>query len=197
MSKINKSEFLSELRVALSEITNYDVEERLAFYSEMIDDLVDDGISEEEAIEKVGPVDKIAREALGAIPLFELVKRKVKPKRSLRGWEIGLICASSLIWVPLVISLFAVAIALFVSVWSIVISLWAALLTSGASALAGLFCGVLFIFTESQLSGFVLCGASITVAGLSILLFYGCKLATKGTAVLTKMAILGIKRLFV
>ena len=48
---MNKEEFLSELRTKLSGLPQEDIEERISFYSEMIDDRMEDGISEEEAVE--------------------------------------------------------------------------------------------------------------------------------------------------
>ena len=47
------------------------------------------------------------------------------------------------------------------------------------------------------MQGLSLIAAGIVLAGLTIFLFYGCKAATKGAAVLTKKIALGIKSLFI
>ena len=193
---MTKQEFIDELRDALSDITDHDREERVAFYGEMIDDFIDEGISEEAAVEKVGPIDRIVNEVLGDTPLFELLKRKVKPKRRLEGWEIALIAITSPIWLSMAISAVSVIISLFVTMWSVIVSLWAVLLACGASAAAGVLGGILVSFTKTPLLGVMLIGAGITLAGLSILVFYLCNLATKGAAVLSKSVFLGIKKLF-
>ena len=45
---MNKKEFLSSLNKKLSKFSKQEVKERLVFYSEMIDDRVEEGLSEEE-----------------------------------------------------------------------------------------------------------------------------------------------------
>ena len=47
---MNKLEFIAELRDRLSGLPQGEVEERLSFYSEMIDDRMEDGVSEKEAV---------------------------------------------------------------------------------------------------------------------------------------------------
>ena len=47
---MNKQEFLVQLRNALSGLPKDDIEERIEFYSEMIEDRIEEGLSEEEAI---------------------------------------------------------------------------------------------------------------------------------------------------
>ena len=47
---MNKQEFLAQLRKGLSGLPKEDIDERLTFYSEMIDDRMEDGIPEETAV---------------------------------------------------------------------------------------------------------------------------------------------------
>ena len=51
-----------------------DVEERLTFYSEMIDDRMEEGISEEEAVCEIGSVDEIVSQIIADIPFTKLVR---------------------------------------------------------------------------------------------------------------------------
>ena len=44
---MNKQEFLAGLRKGLSGLPQEDIEERLLFYSEMIDDRIEEGMEEE------------------------------------------------------------------------------------------------------------------------------------------------------
>ena len=50
---MNKRDFLIRLRQELSGLPQDDVEERLAFYAEMIDDRMEDGLEETEAMPQV------------------------------------------------------------------------------------------------------------------------------------------------
>ena len=65
---MNKEEFLSELREELYDLPEGDIEERLTFYSEMIDDRVEEGISVEEALAEIGPADEIASQIRSEVP---------------------------------------------------------------------------------------------------------------------------------
>ena len=45
---MNKQEFFEQLRKGLSGLPKDDIEERLTFYKEMIEDRIEDGLSEED-----------------------------------------------------------------------------------------------------------------------------------------------------
>ena len=67
---MTKKEFLSSLRSKLQGLPPSDIDERISFYSEMIDDRMDEGKSEEEAVsdsehERVSAMFKEARKNLG------------------------------------------------------------------------------------------------------------------------------------
>ena len=51
---MTKAKFLKELSKLLKDLPKDEVKERLNFYSEMIDDRIEDGLSEEEAIKSIG-----------------------------------------------------------------------------------------------------------------------------------------------
>ena len=56
---MNKQEFLAQLRKGLSGLPQDDIEERLTFYSEMIEDQTEEGLSEDEAVAQIGSVDEM------------------------------------------------------------------------------------------------------------------------------------------
>ena len=75
---MTKQEFTEQLRAKLQGLPEAELEERLLFYSEMIDDRIEEGESESEAISAIGNIDEIAEQILSDIPLTKLVKEKVK-----------------------------------------------------------------------------------------------------------------------
>lgn len=194
---MNKTEFTSELVGKLPSLPAQEIDERLSFYLEMIDDRMEEGLSEEEAVAQVGSVDDIATEILSEIPLSMIVKEKIKPTRRIKPWEIVLLILGAPVWLPILISLLAVALSLYISFWSIIISLWAVFASVVATAFAGIFMGVCFICGGFTVSGMFIIGCSVICAGVSILLFYGCKYATKGLLILSKKIALLIKQCFV
>ena len=193
---MNKTEFLLALEEQLSALPWDEVSDHWDYYSEMIDDRMEEGLTEEEAVAELGTVEEIAAQILSDIPLTRLVKEKIRPKRRLRALEIVLLVLGSPIWLSLLISAFTVVLSLYVSLWAVVISLWAVFVSLIACALAGIAAGIVFASTGSAPAGVAVIGAGIFCAGLSIFLFFGCKEATKATALLAKKTVLGLKRCF-
>jgi uncharacterized membrane protein len=196
-----KTAFLEALRQGLSALPRDEAEERLTFYAEMIDDGMEEGLSEEEAVAAVGSVDEIVSQAVSDAPRGKLpanpAKEPVKTKRRLRAWEIVLLALGSPVWLSLLLAAFAVVLALYLSLWSVVISLWAVFASLIGCTFAGVVGGIVVACFGNVLSGIALIGAGLACAGLSIFLFFGCKVATVGTVVLAKKSVGWTKRAFV
>ena len=194
---MNKIEFTFELSKQLLGLPEDDIKEKVMFYVEMIDDRIDEGMSEADAVADVGSPDKIAEEIISEFPLKKFVKEKIRPKRRLKGWEIALIAVGSPIW----ISIGAVALSLVITpyavLWSLVATAWAVFATFAGAAVGGVVAGVIFMATGNPIPGIVLLGAALVLAGLAIFTFFGCIAATKGGAELTKRIAIGIKRMFI
>ena len=80
---MNKQEFLAELQKGLSGLPQEDRDERLTFYGEMLDDRMEEGLSEEEAVAAVGSVEEIVRQTAADIPLAKIARERIRPKRRL------------------------------------------------------------------------------------------------------------------
>ncbi len=193
---MNKQDFLADLKGRLSGLPRDDVEERLNFYTEMIDDRMEDGLSEEEAVAAVGPAEKIVSQIVEEIPLPKLVKERIRPKRRLRAWEIILLVLGSPVWIPLLIAVFALFLSLYIVLWALLISLWAVEVSLIAGALGAVGGGVLLTSRGEPAQGLLWFSAAAVLAGLSIFLFFGCRQASKGTLVLTKKIALWTKSMF-
>ena len=193
---MNKIDFLLALEERLCALPWEEISDRCDYYSEIIDDRMEDGLSEEEAVAELGTVEEIAELILSDIPLSKLVKGKIKSNRRIKGWKIVLLVLGSPIWLSLLIAAFAVVLALYISLWAVIISLWAVFVSLVACSLGGIAGGIILAIFGSSLTGVALIGAGVVCAGLSIFLFFGCKAATKGAALLAKKTVLGIKRCF-
>ena len=194
---MNKQEFLTALRNGLSGLPQEDINERIGFYSEMIDDRMEEGLPEEEAVAGIGPVDRTVSQIISDIPLTRLVKEKIRPKRSLRAWEIVLIVLGFPLWFPLLAAAGAVVLSLYVVLWALILTLWAVFAAFAACAAGGIALAVVWIVRGSVVPGIAMIGLGLFSAGIAIFLFFGCVGATKGTARLTKKILLGIKTLFI
>ena len=194
---MTKQEFFAQLREKLSGAPQGEIEDRLIFYGEMIDDRIEEGMSEEDAVAAVGDIDAIVSDIISDIPLASLVKEKKRTKRKMKAWEITLLAVGSPIWLSLLAAAFAVALSLYVVIWSIVITLWASGAAIAGVSLATVVILVLNCVYGSVWTGLAFLGAGLVLAGISIFWFFGCKALTKCVVLLTKKIVLWIKKLFV
>ena len=193
---MSKQEFLVQLRKGLSGLPREDIEERLTFYSEMIDDRMEEGFLEEEAVSAVGTVDEIVIQVVAETPLAKIAKERMKSKRRLGAGEIALLALGSPIWLSLGIVVLSVILSLYAALWSMVISLWTVFGSLIGCAFGGVVTGTVIACSGNVLSGIAMLAAGIICAGLSIFMFYGCKAATKGILILTKKFAVWIKNCF-
>lgn len=191
---MNKMEFLSLLDAAMSKLPEEERRERLAFYEEMINDGMEEGLCEEDAVKKVGSFDEILSSIL---PQMQNGEREEKTKtRRLRVWEIVLLCLGSPIWLSLLIAAFAIVISLYAVLWSLIAVAWAVFASFIGGAVGGIASAVVFFCTSTPVAAFAMLGAGICLAGLAIFAFFGCICATKGGAKLSALTFLGIQCLF-
>ena len=191
---MTKQEFLSALRGALIGLPQSDVEERAAFYAEMIDDRMEEGLTEQEAVNAIGSVADVVEQIVGATPLTKIVKEKIKPRRRLGAGEIVLLVLGSPVWLSVMIALLAVVLSLYVVLWAVIISFWSVFAALVGSAVGGLAGGVAHLCVGETPYGLVLLSAALVCAGLAIFAFFGCKAATKGAARFTKSIVLAVKK---
>ena len=190
---MNKLDFVLALTERLSFLPWEEVEERVTFYSEMIDDRMEEGLSEDEAVAQIGSVDQIVSQIITETPFAKLVKGKLRPPKRMRAWEIVFLVLGFPVWLPLAIAAFAVVLSLYVTLWSVIISLWAVFASLVASGFGVILAGIVIAIGGNSLSGIAVIGVGSLCGGLSIFAFYGCKAATKGTILLTKKIAVWIK----
>ena len=194
---MNKNEFLQELALDLVGLPQDDVERWLEYYTEMLEDRIEDGMSEEAAVASLGDPAKIVREILAQTPFTKLIKNKIKPKRKLQIWEIILICVGAPIWVSLALAVAAVIFSVFVSLWAAIVSLWAAELALAVSGLGGVLMTFFFVGTGAKHQGFLLLGGGLFCAGLAYFGFFLCRWLTGRFLKLCGLFLLFVKSLFV
>lgn len=194
---MDKHAFLDALKVKLSGVPRKEVEERLSFYEEIIDDRIEEGLTEEDAVKEIGTVEEVVEAIIADLPFSKIVKEKIKPKRRIRVWEIVLLVLGSPVWVSLLVAACAVLFSLYAVLWSVIVSLWAVFVVAAAVAFAGLVLGIAFLLQGIGLSGGTLIGGGLICVGMAIFLVYGCNAATKGMLVITKRIAFLIKKSFV
>lgn len=196
-----KKMFLDRLRNRLSHLPKEEQDERIAFYSEMIDDRIEDGLTEEEAVKSITSIDEITKEVITDIEVVDskntinknTIKEKttkfVKDKK--KTSNVLLIVLGFPIWFPLLISFIAILFSLYVVGWAIIVSLWSVVVALGTSFIGGTILGIIYLF---QGASAMLLGLSIACGGLAIFSFFGVKELTKLYCVFTKRIISWIRK---
>lgn len=194
---MNKAQFLEAVRRNLSALPPQDIEASLQYCGEMIDDAVEEGRSEEEAVASLAPPEEIAAQILASTPLSRREAESSRPRRPLRGWEIVLLILGSPVWLPLCLAALAVLLAVFAVLAAAVLTLYAADLTLAVGAIVGIFTGFLLLFRGSVVQALLLAGAGLFCTGGAILLFFVCHAAARLVWWSVRRILRGIKSCFV
>ncbi|MBO4390293.1 MAG: DUF1700 domain-containing protein [Lachnospiraceae bacterium] len=194
---MNRTEFLDAISAKLNGLSEEDLKKALSFYKEALDDRIEEGMSEEEAISDIGTPDEIAAEIAAEMPLTKLISAKASTARSLKGWEIALLVIGFPLWGPILLTLVIVVFSVYLSLWSVVLAL-------GAGAVVVILCSLamlvasFFLIPEVTGPSFVaMLGEGFIVLAVGTLLLIPTALAFWGMVKLGGVIIRGIKRMFV
>lgn len=171
---MTKKEFLSALSRGLSKLPRKEREERVNFYAEMIDDRIEEGMPEPDAVASVGTVEGTVSQILAERPAVA----EEPPQKSGNG-RVGVILLLVLgfpIWFPILLSVFITVVSV---IFSLFVTLWAVELSFAAGAIGGVGSFFVLLFTGQVASAFFALGAGLISGGLAILLFFGVLAATK------------------
>lgn len=194
---MNKQQFLTAIKGKLSDLPQDDIDKSLDYYQEMIDDRIEDGMTEEQAVEGMGSVDEIVSQILLDTPLPKLMKAKIFPSRALHVWEIVLLVLGSPVWVPLLLAAVIIILSVYIIIWSAIIALYAADISFAAGGLAGIVGSISLGLTHNSVQALFFLGAGLICAGLSVLLFFTFNKLTLGIIALSKRFIQLIKSWFI
>ena len=191
---MKKRVFLAQLRARLSSLPKREVEESLNFYSEAIDDRMEEGFTEAEAVAGMGAPSEAAARIIEDVKAMKGTREKL-PRGHMKAGTVLLLVLGAPLWLSLFVALLTVGISLFAGLWSVVVSLWAVFAAITVSAPAGLIMSIYFIAQGNAVSAGAFFAAALVLAGLAIFAFYGCMALTKGSVFVMKRCFLGLKRL--
>ena len=191
---MTKKEFFALFRQELSGLPKDDLEERVSFYEEIINDKMDEGKTEEEAIAELDSVQTIVEQIANETSLVKLVKEKYKPKRSLRGWEIVMLILGFPLWFPLLITALLLLFVFYLLTWLISIVVWAVEIAFVAAGASGIVCFIGSLLDNN--TNITLLGMGIAGIGGAILFAFVCYYAFKLNLKISKELFLGIKKSF-
>lgn len=194
---MKKKEFLMELRQSIKGLPKDEIEEKVEFYSEMIDDYMEDGLSEEEAVYKVGGVDDAVKNVAKETSFAKIVKHKASNIKKPSGLMILFLILGFPLWFPLFMVLLVMCLVACILLWIlpiVTIAVTAALFGStGACAVAA------FGNLTGGSMGYACLfgGGAMVTLGLAILMIFVVIASCKVAALLNKKVFTGIKVAFI
>ncbi|HEY2420426.1 MAG TPA: DUF1700 domain-containing protein [Neobacillus sp.] len=185
---MNKAVFLSELASKLEALPRTEVNKSLAFYSEIIDDRMEEGMDEEEAIGGLGNIEEIAREVmLDATPLQKIIL----PSDPISKLDYTLLILS----IPLLILLFALIFLFYVTIWLVIIALFLVEFSFVLAGIAGIVAAIIDFSNNIPFNSLMIVGGLICL-GLGIFTFAPIKKVCKKIMGLTTWFMRKIKSIF-
>lgn len=169
---MNKSAYVDRLETLLECLPKDKRAEAVSFYEEAIDDRIEDGMSEEDAVAAMGSAEIVAETILAELPAVPRVVAKTKRKSPVLLWVLAIL--GSPVWIPLAAAFLVVAVAVYLCIWIVAACIWllAALLVLALPL--GMFlawCGIvagLPAFAVAQAGvGMAVCGVGLLVFGLA------------------------------
>lgn len=173
---MTKDEFLSALTHRLGYLPYAEVKRTVDFYREAIDDRMEDGMTEAQAVEAVGSVDEIVREIEMNLPLSTVVKTRVEDARERaresrdgKALKILLLILTSPLWGSLLIGGVSVVLGVMAALFFVVLAFGIA---SVALIVGGLAAAVLaFVLPYPGIAPrLMLSGLGLVFAALGLLL---------------------------
>ncbi|MDP4119569.1 MAG: DUF1700 domain-containing protein [Bacillota bacterium] len=167
---MSKTEFLEALKSRIAQLPPIEIDKTIAYYSEIIDDRIEDGMTESEAISSLD-LDSIVSQIMLDTPLYTLIKAKAKKSYAWTAGKIAFVIICSPIWVPLLIAVLSVIFALAISVLAVIFSIFAVVFSLG---IAGVFAVISspFEFASSAGIGLTSLGTGFVLVGLMLLAVY-------------------------
>ena len=187
---VNKMQFLRAVQEKTVHMPPSEVNRLLEYYNEMIDEAVEEGLSEEEAVDRLGTWEEICaqieefrtsepqqtepiKEEPAKEPQNPIPDKKPKKRISLPMWAVVLLILTSPVWgtivLTLLIVLFAVIFSLVVIVGALVISLFAIVVALAAVGVVGIPAGVVLLATSGIAPFLLTLGGGLVCVGLAIL----------------------------
>ena len=165
---MSKADFLRLLERALAQLSEEERQKNLEYYSELLDDMMEEGMTEAEATAKLGSPNQIAQSILQEMPLGKLVSTRMKPKSGWTPLAIVLAVVGSPVWVPLLLAGVAVVLVLFVSIWALGFAAVAVVIALAVAVVAAPIIAIRVAVLTLPV-GLMLLGAGLVLLGLCVL----------------------------
>ena len=193
---MNKEEYLSAVWERIGYLPPEDIRRSLDYYRELIDDRMEEGMTEAQAVAAMPTVEEAAAQILADAPTPPpppptpqpaYAPEPEPPRRRLGAWAIILLILGSPVWLPLVLTAGVLVLVAYILVWVLVVTLFAVVFSFGAANIAWVIYGVIQLVTGGILQAMFYFGAALIGGGIVELLIPASKRLIKGVIYLGKL----------
>lgn len=164
---MSEKEYLKKLKRSLSPLKKKDRDPLLEFYKEMIEDKMENGKTEYEAVSELEPVETVAERTLDEYGINRN-DPKVKLKTRLSPLSIVLIIISSPIWIGLAAGAVGAAVGLLCGALAVVVSVVVACVCLTLCGPIVFVSGIVRLFTDVG-SGLIAMGSGLVATAIGVI----------------------------
>ncbi|MEG1632986.1 MAG: DUF1700 domain-containing protein [Oscillospiraceae bacterium] len=193
---MTRLEFLDDLERCLRQLPETERSRRREYFSEMLDDMIEDGASEAEAVARLGSPTEAAERVLQDTPLPLLAKTRVMPKGGWTGLNIALIVLGFPLWFTLLAAFAIVLLSVYLAIWALIASVFCVVIAIALSG-GGLIVLAIACIPIALPTAVMFVGIGIACAGLVVFAFLAAVFITKELVRLTVAIARWVKKLFI
>jgi uncharacterized membrane protein len=190
---MTKDQFLKKLNSKISILPQNEIAKCITFYSESIEDRMEEGMKEEDAVADIGSIDEIAKEIINENSIKYSLDKEKKTKSV---WKILAICGFPL-WLPLALAFGATGLALYISLWTVVLALYTVVLAFGLTGVLLILAGVIQFYRMGPITGGMIIGISLVLCGLSLVIMKPINQFAKSIIKCSGQLLKNIKKIFI
>ena len=155
-----KQDFLKEIKYKLKDFNHDETNKLIEYYDELINDYMDEGLKEEEAVLKLGNVDKIINDIKADLVIE---RSKNKNTNSLKNFIIILSICTSPVLIPLGITFFVLFFVLIITLFVLFISFAG---TSIALFLSSIYTTIVMVVSGTDVASILIAIGVQLIAGV-------------------------------
>ena len=182
---MKKEEYLEGLRTALraAKLPSSAIAEGVEFYTEAIDDRMEEGASEEEAVARMGSLED-ARAAVSAeVP--PVPRRIARLSTGSHALDIALAVIACPVWIPFALACIGILASVYLALWLVVAAVWMLLTVAFLTGAVGVFAAFWGVASGAPAMGLLGLGIGLAASGIALL---AVPLAAWATSALVKLA---------
>lgn len=172
-------EFLRILTREIDVLPAFEAQRAITYYREIIEDRIEEGMSEAEAVGSMEDISVIAQQILEDHKgLLEKQQKNEKSQKQHNKWRNALIFLTSPLWLSVFIAVVLLVFSIYIFIWSILISLYICVVAFGLAAFVAVSLCLYDMLPNASLA-LVELGLSMICIGVLLFGFYGIRIGQR------------------